>query len=202
MPTLTETPKLRLERKATELFRERGYAATTMRDLARRVGVEAASLYAHVRSKEELLRKICFDMADRFFAALDTAEAPGLAPAEQLRRYVTAHVSVITGHPAPAAVFLHEWRHLSEPSLTDFRALRDRYEERFRAVITAGVEAGAFRAVDPKFTTLTVLSALNWTYQWYRPDGAMSSEQIAAQLYDLLLRGLKEDGSRKTEDGA
>ncbi len=67
--------KKQIEQKATELFKSRGYAATSMRDLAAEMGLEAGSLYSHIKSKEEILRNVCFEMANDLMSEFDKIEA-------------------------------------------------------------------------------------------------------------------------------
>jgi AcrR family transcriptional regulator len=183
--------KTQIDHTATALFRARGYAATSMRELATALGLEAGSLYSHIKSKEEILHRVCFGLAADFFAGFDVATADATMPvAAQLRQAIEAHVQVLTRDSAASAVFLHEWRHLSEPARTEFLALRDRYEAGFRALITQGHAAGDLHAPDAAFAALTLLASLNWLPSWYRPDGNLTPDEIAHRLAEQLLSGL------------
>ncbi|GAB3204467.1 TetR/AcrR family transcriptional regulator [Pontibacter aydingkolensis] len=182
--------KEQIERTATALFKTKGFSATSMRDLANALGIEAASIYSHIKSKEEILQRVCFRMAQEFFDALDTAESINGTATERLQRAIAAHVQVLTKNTAASAVFLHEWRHLSEPYLTEYLSLRDRYEGRFREVIREGISNGEFSVPDEKFATLMIFSGLNWIHTWYKPDGKMNPEEIAENLSAMLLTGL------------
>ncbi|MFC7669455.1 hypothetical protein ACFQT0_20385 [Hymenobacter humi] len=110
-----------------------------------------------------------------------------------LRLAIEAHVRVLTRDSAASAVFLHEWRHLSEPARTEFLALRDRYEAAFRKLIQDGIAAGELHAPDAAFATLTLLASLNWLPAWYRPDGKLTPDEIAHRLAEQLLGGLTSD---------
>ncbi|MBO3700216.1 TetR/AcrR family transcriptional regulator [Roseivirga sp. E12] len=184
--------KQQIEEKATTLFRERGYAATSMRDLAQVLGIEAASLYSHIKSKEEILQKICFRMADEFFEAWKGVESEQNSAAAKMNKAAIAHVKVITRNTDASAVFFNEWRHLSEPYLGDFLAMRDDYEGRFIQIIKDGIASGEFEVVDEKFTMLTILSSLNWTHNWYKPEGSLTPEEVGVKLSNLVLNGLKK----------
>lgn len=184
--------KQQIEEKATKLFREKGYAATSMRDLAQVLGIEAASLYSHIKSKEEILQKICFRMADQFFAAWKEVEKEQGSFSAKMEKAAIAHVKVITKDTDASAVFFHEWRHLSEPHLSEFLIMREDYEGRFKTIIRNGIENGEFEKVDEKFMMLTILSSLNWTYNWYKPTGSLRPEEIGKQLANLILNGLKK----------
>jgi AcrR family transcriptional regulator len=191
----TATPlrsrKAQIDRTATALFRARGFAATSMRELATELGLEAGSLYSHIKSKEEILHRVCFGLAEDFFAGFAAATAHAATPvATQLRQAIEAHVRVLTRDSAASAVFLHEWRHLSEPARTEFLALRDRYEAAFRGLIQQGIAAGELQAPDAAFAALTLLASLNWLPSWYRPEGKLTPDEIAHRLAEQLLGGL------------
>jgi AcrR family transcriptional regulator len=176
---------------AENLFRERGFAATSMRDLASEVGIEPASLYNHYSSKEALLHKICFGIAEQFFGALEEIEKIDLPPDEKLRKAIILHVGVIKENSDAFAVFLHDWRYLSEPSLSEFRQARRDYEEIYRGILQDGVRAGIFQDIDVKFMTLTLFSALNWIYHWFTPSGSMTPKEIGENLSHLIIDGIK-----------
>ena len=194
MPALAPPPsrKAQIDRTATALFRARGFAATSMRELATELGLEAGSLYSHIKSKEEILHRVCFDLAAGFFAGFAQATADDAQPVPaQLRQAIEAHVRVLTRDGAASAVFLHEWRHLSVPARAEFLALRDRYEAQFRALVQRGLDAGELAAPDAAFAALTLLASLNWLPTWYRPDGKLTPDEIAHRLAEQLLNGLR-----------
>ena len=183
--------KAQIEHTATALFRSRGFAATSMRELATALGLEAGSLYSHIKSKEELLHRICYSRAELLFASFAAATADAKAPvAAQLRRAIEAHVRVLTLDVAAASVFLYEWRHLSEPVRTEFVAMRERYEQGFRHLIQRGLDSRELHAPDAAFATLTLLASLNWLPTWYKPDGKLGPDEIAHRLAEQLLSGL------------
>lgn len=188
----TLSRKEQIELTATALFKKRGFSATSMRDLANALGIEAASIYSHIRSKEEILQRVCFRMANEFFETIEQADTRSASATERLQAAIKAHVRVLTRNTEASAVFLHEWRHLSEPHHAEFLALRNRYEEHFREIIREGIKVGEFKVPDEKFAVLTILSALNWIHTWYKPDGKMSPDEIAANLATMLLNGLKQ----------
>ena len=189
---VTFSRKEQIEKTATALFKSRGFAATSMRDLANALGIEAASIYSHIKSKEEILQRVCFRMAKEFFEAVENADTPDAGASENLRQVIQAHVKVLTRDTEASAVFLNEWRHMSEPFLSDFLQLRDQYENRFRSIVRTGINTGEFAVPDEKFAVLTILSSLNWLHTWYKPEGKMKPEEIAANLAIMLLNGLRQ----------
>ncbi len=140
--TAPDTRKEQIYRAASMLFSERGYRATSVRDIARELDLQGGSLYAHISSKEDVLWEIIARVAESFYAAVQPiAESEGLV-SERLRQMIHAHVGVVVNELARAAVFFQDWRHLSEPRKSEVLALRDGYEALFRATITDGVSNG------------------------------------------------------------
>jgi AcrR family transcriptional regulator len=187
------TRRQAIEDAASSLFRERGYSGTSVRDIARAVDIQGASLYAHVTSKQEVLWSIVERMAGRFEAAADAIEAadPGGAtfgPGVYLIDLVRAHVGVITDDIERASVFVHEWRALQGDRRAEIAGRRDAYEARFRAVIADGIRSGTFQGPDPLVAAGYILTALNGLVTWYRPDGRLSPRDIADSYADLSLR--------------
>jgi AcrR family transcriptional regulator len=175
---------------ATALFGAHGYGATTVRMIADALGVQSGSLYSHISSKDEILKRIVFSVADDFFEAARTASASEGSPVERLRALCRAHIAVLDQRKAAVTVYYDEWRRLDEKSIKDIAEQRRAYERLFRAVIEEGVADGQFAAVDVRTTVLVLLSALNWTYQWYDQDGAKRPAEIADGYLDVILTGL------------
>ncbi|MEA2518755.1 MAG: hypothetical protein QOF49_835 [Chloroflexota bacterium] len=184
-----------IDEVASELFRANGYAATSVRDIARALDMQGASLYAHVASKEDVLWSIVERAATDFERAADraTADTPSADAVERLAALVEAHVEVVTADPERSSVFVTEWRHLSEPRRRAVSERRDAYERRFRTAIDDGVRVGAFRPTDAAIGATFVLTALNGIATWYRPDGRLSPDRIADHYVELALRALSED---------
>jgi AcrR family transcriptional regulator len=178
------------------LFREFGYHATSMRDIAKGVGVRGSSLYAHIRSKEEVLWEIVNRAADAFLAQAKSVDL-SLPPDAKLRELIRGHLQVIVQELPNATVFFHEWKFLSPELKAHVIERRDEYEGYFRRTIEEGVRQGAFKVDDVKLATIYLLSALNWTYQWYREGGEMSLNALTEHYTKLSLRmlGRQEEGS-------
>lgn len=199
---MVETNRRReIEDAASSLFRERGYSGTSVRDIARAVDIQGASLYAHVASKQDVLWAIVERMAARFEAAADGVEAtdPGalvFGPGVHLISLVRAHVGVLTDDIERASVFVHEWRALDPGRRAEMARRRDAYEARFRTAIADGVGTGAFAPVDPALTATYILTALNGLVGWYQPDGRLSARTIADAFADLSVRAVQMPGGR------
>lgn len=175
---------------AGQLFSQHGFHATSMRDLARAVNLQGGSLYAHIDSKEELLFELVNRAAVRFIAMAE-AVPPTLTIRERLERLVGGHLEVIAEELGSATVFFHEWKFLSPALQAKVKALRDRYQAYWLEVIGEGARREELEVEDVHTATLFVLSALNWTYQWYRPGGRLSLEGLSRQYAQLILSALK-----------
>ena len=178
---------------AQNMFREKGYMASSMRDIAKEAGMKAASLYNHFSSKDEILKTICFLIAGRFFAAIKRVNDRQqlLNPEQKLRLAIQEHILVIISNMDAAAVFLHEWRFLHPDNLQEFKRMRNNYEKEFENIILEGMVQGYFKSVDARFYCLTLFSALNWIYDWYKPQGHLSPQELSDRFSNLFLDGLK-----------
>lgn len=191
-PTATLSRKDQVIRSAAQLFREKGYAASSMRDLAQKLGIEAASLYSHIKSKEEILQSLCFDMATEFRKSLQEVESKNVSASEKLKLGIIGHIQVMAKDLVASAVFMNEHRHLSQPFLRDFLLLRINYINRFKDIIEQGIASGEFKEnVDKKLAVMTLFSSLNWMPMWYDPQSNIMPADIGRQLADMLVMGLK-----------
>ncbi len=177
---------------AAKLFKQKGFVATSMRDLAAELGIEAASIYYHFKSKEELLEKICFDMADKFITNAREVNDIYFNAEEKLRMAIKFHVETITENQNQSSVFLSEWRNLSEPKFALFKQLRQQYENQFTIILADGEKEDIFDDVDKKFAVLSILSTINFINEWYKPEGKMNASEIAEKLSNFIMGGLRK----------
>jgi TetR/AcrR family transcriptional regulator, cholesterol catabolism regulator len=178
-----------LTREAARLFAERGYHGTSIGDLAKAMGVQKGSLYAHIESKQDLLYEAMREGAEAFHAALD--EIPDdLRVTERIRLALRAHLRVVAEQLDIATVFVREWRYLEGERAAEFLAERRRYEERFRTLFREGRELGELRTdLDDQAAVLLVLSAANWAYTWL-PAGA-DTDELADRFFAILIDGIR-----------
>ncbi|MCI0449655.1 MAG: TetR/AcrR family transcriptional regulator [Chlorobi bacterium] len=188
---MEKSRKEQIIQSAAKLFKEKGFEAASMRDIARTLGIEAASLYSHIKSKDEILELICFRTADELIKAIDEVNDLYFNAEEKLSMAIKNHVKIITENLDSSSVFLREWRHLTKPKLKEFISLRDRYENGFKQILVNGENENVFDAPDKKFAVLTILSALNWLTEWYNPNGKMTPDEIAEHLTEFILTGLR-----------
>ena len=183
------TRRSELTRQAARLFAEKGYHGTSTADLAAAMGVQKGSLYAHVRSKADLLHEITWDGAQAFHAALDSIDER-LPAIEKLRLALRAHLRVVAEQLDIATVFVREWRYLEGDRRDEFMAERRRYEDRVRALFAEGRELGELRTdLDDSTAALLTLSAANWAYTWLKPG--RDTDELADRFYALLIDGMR-----------
>jgi AcrR family transcriptional regulator len=188
------TRRNELIRQAARLFAEKGYHGTSTGDLAEAMGVQKGSLYAHIRSKEDLLWEVAHDGAAAFHAALDEI-ADELPATEKIRLALRAHLRVVAEQLDVATVFIREWRYLEGERRDQFVGERRRYEERFRALFHEGREHGELRTdLDDATATLLALSAANWAYTWLRPGD--ETDVLADRFFGALLDGMRGYATR------
>lgn len=178
-----------LTREAAKLFAQKGYHGTSIGDIAEALGVQKASLYAHIASKEDLLYETMREGAAAFHAALD-AIPDELPLTEKIRLALRGHLRVVAEQLDVATVFVQEWRYLRGARREEIVAERDRYEERVRDLLREGRDLGALRAdLDVQAAALLLLSAANWAYTWLQPG--RDTDLLADRFYALLIDGMR-----------
>lgn len=193
-PKQTTSPNRRHQilEQAAGLFKTNGFNATTMRQLAEQTGMEAASLYNHISSKEELLQEICFTVANDFNAHLLQLEADDSCASRKMEAIIRFHIHMLLTQYNNVYVSNRDWKHLKEPLLTNFLTQRKQYEQQLAGIIQQGIDAGKFKPVHPHVAVLTILAAVRSIEYWQRSKKQISSKQIADDLVMLLLKGLEQ----------
>ena len=178
-----------LTREAARLFAEKGYHGTSIGDLAKAMGVQKGSLYAHISSKEDLLYEAMREGADAFHGALDAIPEDAPAP-EKIRLALRGHLRVVAEQLDVATVFVQEWRYLDGARRDEIVAERRRYEERIRDLFGEGRELSELRAdLDEGMAALLLLSAANWAYTWLQPG--RDTDEVADRFFALLVDGVR-----------
>lgn len=179
-------------RKAAAMFREKGFAATSMRDLAESVGIEAASLYNHIRSKNEILEAICFDVANKFNSNMDSIDAgshKSIAKVETLLRF---HIRQMVDCYEEVYVSDREWKHLEEPYLSNFQTQRRNYRKKFASIIEDGIAKGEIRRIDAPTAVLIVLHAVSGIESWHRSKAKISAQELEDNMVMIMIDGLRK----------
>jgi TetR/AcrR family transcriptional regulator, cholesterol catabolism regulator len=187
---VTQRPRQAIIDAAIALFGKRGFAGTTMRDIASDVGVLPGSLYAHIDSKETLLDEIV-ELGIESFLAIEEAIPKSAPVVEKLRAAIKAHVAVAAESPGRSLVVFHQWRFLTEPNLTRALNKRRRYQQIYVRLVDEGIADGTLaRNLDSKIAVFALLGALNWVPEWYSPAGHFNPVEVGEKLADILLEGL------------
>ena len=153
------------------------------------MGVQKATLYAHIASKQDLLYETMREGARAFHAALDRIP-DDVPPTEKIRLALRGHLRTVGEQLDVATVFVQEWRYLEGPRREEILAERRRYEDRIRALFREGRDLGALRSdLDDATAALLALSAANWAYTWLRPG--RDTDELADRFYELLLNGIR-----------
>jgi AcrR family transcriptional regulator len=193
-----ELPKLStaesIRQAAVDLFFEHGYEATSLRAIAGKVGIQVGSLYNHLTSKESLLYSIMSKIIEDLLNELDARLATVTGSLDRLRTGIEVHVFFHTARAREVFIGNSELRSLTAAHRRKVVKLRDQYEQRFVDIIEQGVADGAFRAPDPKLTAWAILAVGTSPAGWFRPEGLLHLDDIAALYTDLILHGLI-DGS-------
>jgi TetR/AcrR family transcriptional regulator, cholesterol catabolism regulator len=177
-----------LIRESARLFRQKGFEATSVRDIAAATGLQSGSWVYHFKTKQDILAAV---MEEGLQRALERIEAIGreqLAPREHFRALLRAHLDTIL---APGQdfipVLLYEWRALAKKSRPRVVALQRRYEAVWDEVIAQLQRSGEW-AQPTRIDRLLMFGALNWMAHWYRPDGSFDVAQLAAEAERFFLR--------------
>ncbi len=177
---------------AAQMFAERGYGQTTVRDIADAAGILSGSLYHHFDSKESMVDEILRSFLDELFTRYREIVDADLGPKQALKALVVASFEAIDARHAAVAIYQNESKHLM--GLERFSYLEDRNVE-FRKLWTVlledGMSTGVFRAdLDVDLAYRFIRDTVWVAVRWYRPDGGLSAEAVADQYLAILLDGI------------
>lgn len=178
-----------------QLFQSRGFKATTMRDIAKALDIEAATLYNYIQSKQSLLDELLFDIANQFHEGLSNIYESSYGPVDQLKAIVDLNVRLTAEHPFQVALLVGEWKHLKAERQAEFLEHRAGYERMVQGIIKKGMELGQLRKMDLEIATYSFLSSIRWLFSWYinqteRPNPV----ELEKQLSDFILKGMQDFG--------
>jgi AcrR family transcriptional regulator len=176
--------------KAAAMFKDKGFAASSMRDLAETVGIEAASLYNHIKSKSEILQEIILHSATECNMHMDEVDADGKSSLKKIEEIIRFHVRMMLNRFEEYHVMTHEWIHLSEPYLTNFITQRRNYVQRLEAIVQEGIDNDEMKPVIPYVAVLTILSAVRGLEFWHRSQKKYSPQQMEDNMVMHLITGL------------
>lgn len=186
-----ETRKEEIIKTAAKLFKEKGYSAVTMRDLATAMGIKAASLYNHIDSKQDILKSIIISLAEEFTNGMNAIKNSDYKTIEKLEKIVTLHVNITTKNTYGMASLNNDWMHL-EDQLAYYLSLRKKYEQDFIDIITSGIQSNQLINLNPEIIMFSILSTLRSLYLWIPKKEDLDREQLSNQLSQVLINGINK----------
>ena len=174
-----------LLRAAARLFVDKGFEATTTRDIAEAVGMRSGSPFYHFRSKQELLKAAIADGLETAHARMQAITTAIDDPELRLRTMVRTHLGNLLEGECQAPMLLYEWRSLDAAAHAEIGAIADRYQRPWQTTLDALAAAGKLRSAAPP-VRLFLFGMLNWSRQWYRPDGPLSLDELSDSVLAML----------------
>lgn len=176
---------------AAQLFKEKGYRSTSLADIGGVLGMNKASLYYYVKSKEELARQLILRAARRLRDVSRSPQLDSLPAGDALEVLVREHCSLILDHPNEMGLLIQQRRFVESGVLDEIVERERLYAAHLRAVIARGIEEGVFRKVDARVATQLVLDTVNGLLRWYRQDGRVSREDVIDEVCRYAVSGLR-----------
>jgi AcrR family transcriptional regulator len=177
---------------AVRIFSERGYNATTMRDIAKEVGILPGSLYAHIESKEALLVEIVLSGTKSFQSIQKMIASSKASATDVMRAAIKEHIHIVAENPERCLIVFHQWRYLNASNRKLAVSMRRKYAQSFRSIIQKGIASGEFSPeLDQRIAVFAILGALNWTPEWFSNKGPDKANEIGDKMVDFLLFALK-----------
>lgn len=179
----------RVRAAALHLFAQHGYAAVSMRQIAREVGVQAGALYNYTPDKQSLL----FDLMQAHMTELLAASADmpdGAAPIQALENFTSLHLRFHSERPEEVFIAYMELRNLTPENFTKIEELRSSYENGLETILRGGVQSGEFEVSDPKIATMAVIAMLTGVNTWFREGGRLSLAEVEQIYWDMVRKAV------------
>lgn len=190
MPMKQESRKQEIVNAAAILFKEKGYSAVTMRDLATAMGIKAASLYNHIQSKQEILSTIIIELAEEFTTGMNQIVNSDHSAIQKMENIISLHIDVTLRNSDGLASLNNDWMHLEEENLLYFEKMRNDYEENFRQIVISGVNANEIKPNNIEIIVFSTLSTLRTLYLWYPKQKNIEADILKKDMISVLLKGL------------
>jgi AcrR family transcriptional regulator len=182
---------------AAALFDEHGFHRTSTAAIADRVGTAKATVYHYFRAKHDILYAIHDEWIDGLLTMLEDRRRDEPDPIALLHSVFRDVLGLMHRKPGHVRVFFEHFRELPPDLQAAARLKRDRYETLVEETVLAGMRAGSLRWQEPRTTTFALFGMCNWAYQWYRPGGRLGPVDIADQLFDIFLTGVRQPAPRE-----
>ncbi|MBV1923178.1 MAG: TetR/AcrR family transcriptional regulator [Flavobacteriaceae bacterium] len=175
---------------ASQLFKDKGYNAVSMRDIALELGIKAASLYNHIEGKQEILSILVLDLAKEFTLGMNKIASSELSPTQKIEQLIEMHIDITVTQSEALAALNNDWMHLEGEDLKSFIEMRDDYEENFRSIIKAGIANKEIKNYHPEVILFSILSTLRTLYLWYQKRGKLDVNVLKKDMVAVLLKGI------------
>ena len=176
---------------AARLFKEKGYSAVTVRDIAQAMNIKAASLYNHITSKQEILVHIIITIAEEFTEVMEEVCQSETSAIAKIERIIQLHIDITLRDPNALACLNNDWMHLeNESDLKYFLKMRSQYEENFRQIVKVGVQNGEILNRNPEVIIFSILSTLRTLYIWYNKTKSLNENSLRLDMRHVLLEGI------------
>tara|TARA_R110002126_G_scaffold245909_5_gene388946 strand:+ start:1187 stop:1765 length:579 start_codon:yes stop_codon:yes gene_type:complete len=171
-----------------QLIHEKGFKATTMRDIAEKLNFDVANIYNYIDSKQSLLEIYLFNIQNEFHDSIDLIVHSTHTPQEKLRLFICSYLQITAKRPLEQALIANEWRNLKNPKLQEFIDRRKDYENKLKTIINEGVNNGQFRIIDVDITTHIIMSALRSQYiKYIQPETSVDISEIEKEFSNFIL---------------
>lgn len=177
---------------AAAMFRERGFAASSMRDLAEKIGIEAASLYNHIQSKAQILEEIVDGVSEECSIHLDNLEKSNSSSLEKIESLIRFHTRMMMNRFEEYSVMVSQWMHLEGDKLVQFAANRRDYVKKMEAIVEAGIQKGELKALMPYVVVLNILSSVRGLEFWQRSAKTHTAQEMEDNMVTHLIGGIKK----------
>jgi len=184
-----ETRQEEIIRVAAKLFKEKGYSAVTMRDLAKAMGIKAASLYNHINSKQDILNAIIISLAEDFTNGMKLTIASDASCINKLKKIIEFHVNISSQNSYGMAALNNDWMHL-EAQLNYYKKLRSDYENDFKSILIEGIKSGEIIDIKPDVMMFSILTTLRSLYLWIPRKEDINLNKLTDNLNEILIKGV------------
>lgn len=186
-----ETRKDQIIKTAAKLFKEKGYSAVTMRDIATAMGIKAASLYNHISSKQEILKNIIISLAEAFTNGMQEIKSSDIASIQKVQSVVKLHVDITAQNTYGMASLNNDWMHLEEKRAY-YLSLRNGYEADFRGILLEGIKRNEITDSNVEVMLFSILSTLRSLYLWIPKKEVVTPEDLSKSLSKVLINGINK----------
>ena len=184
------TRKEEILKVAATLFKEKGYNAISMRDIAAQMDIKAASLYNHISGKQEILADIVLNVASEFTVGMERVVSQKSSSLKKIENLIELHIDITLNHSEALASLNNDWMHLEGENLNAFIRMRDGYENNFRNIIKQGIDANEIKPYHPEVILFSILSTLRTLYLWFEKRGKLDVNVLKKDMVSVLIKGI------------